>query len=671
MKINEATALNYTLSNKGRFESIKINETVINSKAAGFTLYDAAEKKEAVLYGNTEELSGGIRHTASAIDIDFSAEYTSIENGVQVSGTLVDKTGSDRLISLFFKIPLNDSFNTWWDDVGTKLAITEQKKYANSCPMSYSQIEQRTSLYPFCAASGENCCISLGIPMDPPTSFEFSVDNTKGEKELTLRLNFGLSPDVDKWKSCCEFSFVLYAPRRQDWGFRAAAESYYSLFPQYFVRRAKEGGNWLFQHNYGHLDNLEDFDVLYNETPDFAMDKEHGVKSFRYTAPGEVWIYWEERPKEPEPTYEEFVEHFEEQLVADESITDKDFDVPLRKFAKAILTSALLNKDQDYYTAGWHVYGPTVAFITNHNPDLPGYNLYNLQMESVKKAEKQAAAAGHELSGIYIDNMSWGYDGRYNYRREHFKYSSRPLAWDDDFNIVLPNMYSQYEYALRIKTDLLAEDKLLMANIVFPERGAVHYIHLVDLPGSEAGPRWGHDIFIQRLRRTLAYKKPWMLLMTGDHVTLPKKDIDLGDKELFLKDSLLYGIFANIWGYRPPIEEYEKCRPLFKKYTPSIHLADRLGWKPIPDAYCDDDRLLFERFGNDSEFLITAMNKQDEVICCELEIDTVIPYNELKVTETISNKAYDFYEKDGRITVKLELGKDEIISLLFENRSDN
>lgn len=656
----------YKISDNGLLDYININDTKINESVAGFYLYDAADKNEEALLGKTVEMSGGIKHTASALKVDFSAEYTPIENGIRIKGSLADKTGKDRLLSLYYRIPLTAEYTHWWDDVGTSVEVSEQIKYTNSCPMSYSQQEQKTSLYPFCAVSGENCCISMGIPMDPPTSFEFSLDNTNGARALTLRFNFGLAPDIDMWKSCCEFEFDIYAPARQEWGFRAAAQSYYDMYPKYFERRAKKGGNWLFQHNYGHLENLEDFDVLYNETPDFAMDKEHGVKSFRYTAPGEVWIYWEERPKDPEPTYEEFVEHFEEQLEADESIIDRDFNVPMRKFAKAILTSALLNKDQDYYTAGWHVYGPTVAFITNHNPNLPDYNLYNLQMEQVKRAEKEAAAADYELSGIYIDNMSWGYDGRYNYRREHFKYSSRPLAWDDEFNIVLPNMYSQYEYALKIKTDLLKEDKLLMANIVFPERGAVHYIHLVDLPGSEAGPRWGHDLFIQRLRRTLAYKKPWMLLMTGDHVTLPKKDIDLDDKELFLKDSLLYGTFANIWGYRPPIEEYEKCRPLFKKYMPSIHLADALGWEPIPDAYCDNENLLFERFGNGSKFLFTAMNKQDDELCCELEIDTDIPFEKLRVTETISNTPYEFCKKDGRVAVKLSLGKNDIVSLLFE-----
>lgn len=147
MKNCNEKIFNYNFSNVGGFESIKIFEKTANVKNAGFLLYDAAERKEAFLEGEVKEISGGIKHTTSALGVDFSAEYSDFNNGVKICGRLVDKTGKDRLLSLYFKIPLNEDYNYWWDDIGTKCLINETKKYSNSCPMSYSQMEQKTSLY--------------------------------------------------------------------------------------------------------------------------------------------------------------------------------------------------------------------------------------------------------------------------------------------------------------------------------------------------------------------------------------------------------------------------------------------------------------------------------------------------------------------------------------------
>lgn len=232
-------------------------------------------------------------------------------------------------------------------------------------------------------------------------------------------------------------------------------------------------------------------------------------------------------------------------------------------------------------------------------------------MQNVKKAERKAAEEGVKLGGIYIDNMTWGYDNWYNYREEHFAYSPYPLLWDDDKTPVLPVAFTQYEYAKAVHDQVRAQDRVILANSVFPEKGAVCYTHLVDIPGSEVGPRWGHDLWIQRLRRTLAYRKPWALLLTNDLASLEPKETGLAEKEQVMKDSLLYGIFANIIGYRVPREDYEACRYLFRKYLPPVVLADHLGWQPVTlAAFEPADSMLTERFGSPSEGMVlyTAMN---------------------------------------------------------------
>lgn len=593
-------------------------------KKSGLRLTDAVTGIEYPAALPVEEKEGTFRQNGVIDGVGAEILYTPTDTGLYISGTLHNQRQEDRLLCVSFRVPVLSKGLRWLDDAEESRPIRDCEIFSNATPMVPGQKDQMVSLYPFGGVSNGTQTLAMAIPLDPPSSFEISYEAWNRIGYLVITVRMVLTPKTSLLPNTGSFSMAVYAPEEPEWGFRAVTKGYYDRFPQYYEKRI-EGGNWLFQHNYYDLKDLDDYYFRYNETPgDFKKDWENHVVPLRYTAPGEVWMRWEERPRDPHPTYEEFMERFAELQRSDGSVPNPDFyGISDREFAEAVANSAVHTKEHKYLTMGWHAYGPTVAFFTNHSPSIPGWNLYRLQECQVKEFTDRAEQEGTRLGGVYIDNLSWGYDIPYNYRIDHFQYSAYTLLWDDGKELVWPNHFAQYEYARRIREETLANGQILLANTVFPEKGAVHYVHLVDVPGSEVGPRWGHDLWIQRLRRTLAYRKPWALLLTSDFPYMGEIDDLYAAKEQVMKDALLYGLFANVIGYRVPMEEYEAVRPLFKKYVPAMRRADRLGWEPVTHARAEQPGLLTERFGDMSqnEVLFTVMNTTGEPMQGSLLVD--------------------------------------------------
>lgn len=650
----------------GRWENTALS-------AGGVCITDVVTGKTTPVCGAVRRDGRGWTLNGEADGLQVTLRFAAVGETARLAGTLHNPAGGDRLVAVTCRFPVEGAGLFWPDDMETKRPIVPGERYTNATNIAQDQFDQMVSLYPFGGVTDGTASLAIGVPMDPPGSREIFFEGAEGGGYLGVVFRMVLSDKTLQIADRGAFSLVLYAPEAPEWGFRAMAQGYYDRFPEQFVRRVKEGGNWLFQHDYTWLENVEDYHFRFNETPgSYLGDAAHSIVPFQYTAPGEVWMEWKERPKDPHPTYEEFMERFAELQRADASTPYQDFDgVTLGQFAEAIANSAIHTKEHKYRTLGWHAYGPTVAFITNHSPSIPGWNLYRLQMQNVKKAERQAKEEGAELGGVYIDNMTWGYDNWYNYRQEHFAYSPYPLLWDDDKTPVLPVAFTQYEYAKAIHDQMRAQDKLILANSVFPEKGAVCYTHLVDVPGSEVGPRWGHDLWIQRLRRTMAYRKPWCLLLTNDLPKLGPKETGLAEKEQVMKDSLLYGLFANIIGYRVPRDDYEACRYLFRKYLPPVVLADHLGWRPVTRAAFEPAAsMLTERFGclGRGMALYTAMNTGDEAYTGRLRIEAPAVPADAAAWDMVAGRELPLTAAEGGLACEVQLDAGDVAAIVVAGR---
>lgn len=588
----------------------------------GFIITDAANDK---VYPISLALSGSgdtFRQSGMVGDsgLELTVTYQQQDGVVHIDGTVRDTTGTDRLVQLEYWLPVRAEGMSWHYDIDTSREMRQGSSYVNSTNVVSGN---PMNTYPWAAISDGTAALAVGIPMDPPLSSLTTYDYTGTNQNMVVRFNLGVSPKTTKFKSKADFGFVLYAPEVPEtkWAFRSAAQAYYDMYPEYFEVRGK-AGNWLFQHDYYNLEGKEDFAFAYNETPgSYIGDEQNGVISLQYTAPAEFFIDWPGRQQEPEATMEEKVAHLDSLTKSTKpyapgtsyyGMTEGDVFTRIRNS----LTRGL---DGQYEFHSWFAWGVGWTATTNQDPDIPG-SAYEVMMKSVENAQKTAASQGSKLAGVYIDNLSGGYT--LNYNEDHFAYTDYPLMWDENKKLGIANMTTTYEYAKRVHDDAVKNGMYVLGNTVFPEsKGAAKFVHLQDMVGSEVGDDWGWDNAIQKLRRTLIYRKGWALLTTNDQ-GVPS---DNAVKEEIIKSSMVYGLYANLMGYRVDSSAWESCRYLFRRYTPIIQLADTLGWVPVTYAtYADVSDAVIERYGDFSKdaILLTMQNNEpDDVLSSPVTVD--------------------------------------------------
>ncbi len=598
--------------------------------------------------------------------LSLKAVYTRQGKAVRVDGEITDSSGQNRQVRLSYRLPVKAENLVWYNDLDDRIPVKKNGSYSNGT--SYIA-GHKSSLYPFCAVSNGSQAVAMATLMDEPGAALLSYDTTGGQENLTVRFDFLLSALTEKTPSKADFHFLIYAPEYPAWGFRAAAQDYYALFPEYFQVRTTAPGNWMFQHTYDGLPAPEDFGFRYNETPGggYALDARYGVISLEYTSPFGLDIPWPGQDKARQPGASEIDVRLQELLNSDPGVMSYGYPgVSESRATEALLASMMTGTSGRPAVIDWYTYGETMGFATNHSPALPGFNGFQLQLKKIERAELSAKQNGGTLGGFYIDNLSGG--GFLNYRTEQFAYTDTPLLWDADGAPVMPSLHSMFAYASALREKAVQEDRIILANIVFPENGgAQHYAPLVDVPGSEIGPRWGWDPYIQRLRRTLAYRKPWTLLYVYDLDSMLEMQTTNEQREAVLKSSTAYGLFANVIGYRVPLTEYEKARPLFRKYLPLVQLEDRLGWEPLTFARSGEDAsLAAERFGNPAEGLavMTMYNiskeASDRTLTMDLQALAVSEerQRELIVYDMLANRflSADLDETEQVLRIKGTLG---------------
>ncbi len=134
----------------------------------------------------------------------------------------------------------------------------------------------------------ERVGLALGLDMDHPAQYRLVYH--AGTKQFFIAYDFGLTKDTAKLPSGAEFRFVLY---RFDphWGFRAALQKYYDIFPQQFTKRVTREGVWMPFTDIAHVPGFEDFGFAFQEgAPDVPFDDQHGIASFVYVEPMSHWL---------------------------------------------------------------------------------------------------------------------------------------------------------------------------------------------------------------------------------------------------------------------------------------------------------------------------------------------------------------------------------------------
>ncbi|HQH74116.1 MAG TPA: hypothetical protein PK360_18720, partial [bacterium] len=193
------------------------------------------------------------------LELQFTAEAR--RNAIYFKGTLTDLTRKPRAVSLIYAVPLEAGGWQWWDHLRESRPVQESEEYTNSVTIG-TGTKGKLSRYPFACLTSDTAGMALGIDLGFPAQWRLGY--SAGLKLFYIAFDFSLHPATERFPSQAPFAFVLYQAD-SSWGFRAAAEKYYRIFPAYFEVRSPDQGIWMPFTDVGTVQGWPDFGFKYHE----------------------------------------------------------------------------------------------------------------------------------------------------------------------------------------------------------------------------------------------------------------------------------------------------------------------------------------------------------------------------------------------------------------------
>jgi len=591
-------------------------------QASGFFIRDVARNSDFIHPKTilTESGTGTFEIFASddSLQIDIFASIASQSDRIEANLTAVDKSGSQRALTIYFGIPLNLEGWSWGDDIRTTRTIPPNGEMQNTVRTGFGATGTM-SRYPFASVSNADS-IGIGYPLDSPAVIRLGANSPAGL--LYFAWDFALT-NLSKEPNLAHSKFVLF---RHDakWKFRKTVEKYYKMFPQFFEKRVEKEGIWVAFSDLSPITNIEDFSIAFHElgsTSQIAFDDGARVLSLRYIA--EPWSYWMTMDSSiPNDDYDSVIAVLQEGLTSSNQTR--------KNYCEATMSSGIFDENGKFVfepaAEPWCPYG--AVFTLNSDPDItnPQYplNKAHLHWNDNAKQIYSNPSAGI-LDGEYIDSLE-AKATSLDYREEHFSASDLPLIYDSSYRPAIPLIFSTYEFARWIGEDVHAMGKLMMANgalfsFAFPA-------HIFDIMGAERNWLRTGEFSPDRdstfnFWRTMSYQKPYCLLMNTDFSAFDHQMV-----ERYFAISLFYGVYPGMFSHNAAEDRYwddpalvERDRDLFKFYIPLIITLNEAGWEPVTYATASDPAIYVERYGNSGSLYFTVRNTSDSPVTYRLEIE--------------------------------------------------
>lgn len=540
------------------------------------------------------------------------------EHGGRVTDiTVTDLARRDRAITLYYLLPIRHEGLRWCDNVRIAHPVTPSGSYQNTVWTGVGATGT-TSKYPFACVAGPEAAWTLIVPRPRVCRLAYNA----AAAEFYAAFDLALTQDSKTPGAATVHVYDARMPAGS--GMRDASQRRYQLLPDYFDpgRIPARQGNWMAFQKISSLPSPEDFGFAVHEGDnDVRWDNDHGIAPYVYVEP---MTWWRAMPPEMKRT--------DDTIMAIVEAARSDPKSPEHDIAWAVWQSATFDADGrhhvDLLDTPWC---NGAVFGNSADPDVPeqdGHaNLAHLNLRRLDDAMKKAEPHGG-LAGVYLDSLE-GWGMLKNYRREHFGAADLPLTFDSELHRpVILNAFSTQEWTEHIYRQMRKRGKTLMANAVpynFP------YLALpLDLMGTETN--WQRDGQFappspdeMYLRRTLAWRKPYMFLMNTHYETWTA-----AMTERYMQICLFYGMFPGFFSenaatncYFANPTWYERDRPLFRRYMPLIRRVAEAGWEPLTRASCEPGDVWLERWGSggDKPFYLTVMNTADAVRRTTIALD--------------------------------------------------
>jgi len=543
-----------------------------------------------------------------ALGLELDGEWSGSQDGLRIGGILRDTTGRDRAITLLFALPVDARGARW----GTGIHGAEEIRAGESTDtVSMGTGATGTmSRYPFSCVYGPDFGLGLGLDLDRPCQYRLAYN--ADTQQYFIAFDLGLSPDTRAFPSQAPFGLVVYS-FDPEWGFRAAAERYYALFPEAFTCRSKQQGIWMPFSKISEVERWEDFGFKYKEgNNETVWDDEHDILTFRYTEPS---TWWMPMPKDMPRTYEA--------AMAEAERIAAGGDPNRQAKAKALLTSGLFDQQGRYMMLFQDTpWCDGAVFSLSCLPGIEGeINDAKLGWNERVKEQLYGPNRKGDQDGEYLDSLEGYVTSDTNFRREHYAVVQRPLTFTRSDRVpVIHKGLAVDEYVEWIASDVQGLGKLMFANSV-PHRFTFLCRHL-DVMGTETDwLRQGNWLPMAHsemgMVRAMCAQKPYLFLMNTEFDPLEPY------VERYFQRCLLYGMYPSMFSpvassgtgayWRTP-KWYNRDRELHRKYQPVIRRVAEAGWRPITLARTETPDVLLERFGPNEagETFLTVFNDGKE-----------------------------------------------------------
>ncbi len=219
-----------TLADNGGVVAMSTSGDAVAMSEARSGLWLAPAGGETVpVAGQVTAVGGGIAQefVDEERGLRVSASFRASADRIECTGEVVDLTGVDRGVDVFFSLPVSGEGLMWGRDIRTEMPIEDM-------PLTQTMVTFASLSDP---ETGQG--LALAIPADSPCECELTWSQGFG---YAVRYRFGLSPEAGgEFKSRAPFRFVIYRCDGK-WGLRDAARRYYAMYPAAFVKRVEREG---------------------------------------------------------------------------------------------------------------------------------------------------------------------------------------------------------------------------------------------------------------------------------------------------------------------------------------------------------------------------------------------------------------------------------------------